>query len=74
MGCAEIMESTTLEEEECLAILYPWQCWSKGMTQYEEFRSLEEMAKAKALSVDVIMDAIASNKGNLDDLHFVKRA
>lgn len=65
-------DCTTEEEEKCLAQMYPWQCWSKGNTQSEEFRSLEEMAKAKSMTVEAVMDAIANNQGNLDGMRFVK--
>lgn len=64
---------TTEEEEECLARLYPWQCWSKDMTQSQEFRSLDEMAKANSVSAEVIMDALANNHGDLDGMHFARR-
>lgn len=68
------IESTTEEEEECLARLYPWQCWTKGGAQFEEYRSLEEMAKAKSMTVDAVMDAIANNQGNLEGMRFARHA
>ncbi len=73
MGCVTIAEDTTIAEEESLARHYPWQCWSNSMRQFEEFPTLESMARAKGLSVGIIMDAIASDGGNFEGLHFVKR-
>lgn len=64
---------TTALEEEWLDTQYPWKCYSQNLKVFEEFASLKAMADAKGLSVDVIMDAIASNGGNTDGFHFVKR-
>lgn len=73
MTCVTIAADTTAEEEACLKQQYPWQCWSHGLTVFEDFPSLEAMAQAKGLSPGIIMDAIASDKGNFEGMHFVKR-
>jgi hypothetical protein len=73
MSSTAIAPDTTELEEECMDRLLPWKCYSDNLRRYEEYPSLQALAEAKSMSVSVIMDAIANHKGNLYDMHIVKR-
>lgn len=73
MSCVTLAAATTVEEEASLALQYPWQCWSQDQRVFEEFPSIEAMARAKGVSVSIIQAAIAYHGGNFGDMHFVQR-
>lgn len=73
MSCTAIAPDTTAEEEECMDRLMPWKCYSDDLRVYEEFPSLTALAQAKSVSVELVMNAVANNKGNLEGMHIVKR-
>lgn len=71
-----VMGPTDAVEEEGLARLYPWQCYTGYPWQnatFQEFSSLEAMSASVKLDSQAIEYAIRHNQGNLGSYHFVKR-
>jgi hypothetical protein len=64
---------TTALEEEGMARLFPWQCYSDGLRTFNEYRMLSEMCASVGVEEQQVLDAIKHNKGNLGSYHFVQR-
>lgn len=67
VGCTDV------EEEECIARLYPWMCRTNNLQAYQEYRTLESMCDAQKIAADVVNDAIKHHGGHLGAFHFMKR-